>query len=94
MPNHLLKEWLSVLVSRIDVDMETKAIEIHVSLPNSMLKTVFSSEKTMRLITTSGSSSGYETHPLASDALVALVNCQFLKVSNQICYDCQRRYVA
>ncbi len=45
MPKHLLREWISVLVPSVLVDMETKAIEIHVILPKAMLETAFWTKK-------------------------------------------------
>lgn len=93
MPKHLLKEWLSILVSKVVVDMETKAIEIHVALPTARPKSAFSDEKAMRLVTTLGSPSSYETHRPALP-LIAVIDCQFQKASNHICYNCRRRSVA
>lgn len=88
MPKHLVKEWLAVIVSKVVVDMQTKAIEIHVALPTAMLKSAFPSENPMRLVTTSASPTGYETHPHA--ALLALVDCELQTASNHICYRCRR----
>jgi hypothetical protein len=93
MPNHLLREWLGSVVSKVVVDMETKAIEIHVQLPKDMLKTAFSSEKAMRLATTSASSMLYETHPKPGVTL-GIFDCRYVKRPNSICYDCARRLAA
>lgn len=89
LPNHLVKEWLAALVGKVVVDMETKDIEIHVALSAQMLKTAFASEKPMRLASSSLSPGSYKTHRPA--ALIAMIDCQFKKASNQICYDCRRR---
>jgi DNA invertase Pin-like site-specific DNA recombinase len=89
MPNHLLKKWLAAMVSKVVVDMETKDIEIHVELPIEMLESAFSAEEAMRLVTTSASPSSYQTHPTAF-TLIALVECQFQKASNSVCYACTR----
>ena len=62
MPKHLLREWLAAVVSSVTVDMETKAIEIHIQLPKHMLESAFSSENSMRLVPTSASPTSYQTH--------------------------------
>jgi hypothetical protein len=89
LPKHLLKAWLAAVVSKVVVDMETKAIEIHVQLPKAMPFTGLSAEKAMRLATTSASSMSCETHPLAAMQL-SLIECQFQKASNRLCYECHR----
>lgn len=94
LPNHLLREWLGVLVSKVIVDMQTKAIEIHVNLPITMLKTALSGENAMRLVTTSGSSTSYETHPHEATMLLATVVCQFQRFEKRIRYNCGRRPAA
>lgn len=93
MPKHLLREWLASVVSSVIVDMETKAIEIHVQLPSDMLKSAFSPEKAMRLVPTSASSTVYKTH-LSIVLAMAMIDCQFSKMSHHICYDCRRRPAA
>jgi hypothetical protein len=89
LPKHLLKEWLAALVSKVVVDMETKAIEIHVAFSAATLKSAFSGDKSMRLVTTSPLPTGYETHQRAAE-LIAVILCRFEKSSNVICYRCQR----
>lgn len=89
LPNHVLKEWLAALISKVVVDMETKAIEIHVEFDVNALESAFSGKKAMRLKTTLGSPGSYKTHRPA--ALIAIIDCQFKKSSNHICYDCRRR---
>ncbi len=93
LPNHLIRNWLAALVPIVIVDMETKSIEIHVALQPATLKTAFPGEKPMRLVTTSASSTAYETHP-STKALLAIIDCEFKKSSNHICFDCRRRAAA
>jgi DNA invertase Pin-like site-specific DNA recombinase len=90
LPKHLVKQWLGQVVRKVVVDMETKAIEIYVQLPSELLKTAFSAQKAMRLATTSASSSDYETQRWSSN-LICLIDCQFEKLSNAICYCCRRK---
>jgi hypothetical protein len=92
LPTHLIRDWLALVVTRVVVDMETKAIKIDVAMPSEMLKSAFSGEKAMRLATTSASSGGYGTHrPLD---FLTLIHCDWIKSSNRICYDCRRRFAA
>ena len=93
MPNHLVREWLASVVSKVIVDMETKAIEIHVQLPKQMLETAFSSEKAMRLVQTSASSTSDETHQLLVVNL-GIADCRYIRKSSSVCYECRRRKAA
>jgi DNA invertase Pin-like site-specific DNA recombinase len=93
MPKHLLREWLASVVSSVIVDMETKAIEIYVQLPKHLLETAFLGEKAMRLVSTSASSTSYETHRQPALTL-AVFDCQYVKHANPAnsgCFDCRRR---
>lgn len=90
--NHRIREFLGAAVSKVVVDMETKAIEISVQLPSDLLKTAFLGEKAMRLATTSQSQGSCETH--LPTALIAMIDCRFQKASNHLCYDCRRRPAA
>ena len=92
LPKHLVKEWLAQVVQRVVVDMETKALEIEVLLPPELMKAVFPGGNAMRLVSSSPSPSSYETHLPA--ALIAMIDCQFQKASNRICYSCHRRSAA
>jgi hypothetical protein len=86
MPKHLLRDWLGILVPKVIVDMETKAIEIHVQLPSEMLKASFSTEKSMRFVSSLGSSSDYDTHRL----ILGSFDCIERRAVGQPCYDCRR----
>lgn len=89
-PKHVLREWLASVVTNVIVDMETKAIEIHVQLPRYVLEPAFSSEKAMRLVSTSASSMSYETHrePVLK---LGVVDCRYVKLANSACFECRRR---
>lgn len=94
MPRHLLREWLATVVSSVIVDMETKAIEIHVQLPMHMLESALPSEKAMRLVPTSASSTSYQTHPSVPFVL-GRSTCAEHRVerrggASQPCYSCRR----
>jgi hypothetical protein len=93
LPKHLVKEWLSVVVSKVVVDMETRAIEIHVALPTAMLKSAFLSKNPMRLVTTSASSTSYETHPTMR-VNWGLIECSYVKAHSAACYECRRQIAA
>jgi hypothetical protein len=71
--------------------MQTKDVEIEVGLPKAMLESTFSGEKPMRLATISASPRGYETHQRIQ---MAMINCLWIKRSNQVCYDCRRQIAA
>ena len=90
MPKHLLREWLASVVNTVIVDMETKAIEIHVQLPKHMLETAFPSEKAMRLVPTSASPTLCQTH-LKLVVGLDVVDCRYPKRPTSVCYDCRRR---
>jgi hypothetical protein len=87
LPTHLLKESLRLMITKLTVDMKTKALEIEVGLPKAMLQTAFFDEKAMRLVTTSESSTAYQTH---QHVALAAIDCDWIKKSNQICYNCRR----
>jgi hypothetical protein len=89
MPKHLLRDWLGILVPKVTVDMETKAIEIHVQLPSEMLKTAFSAEKSMRFVSSLGSSGDYETHP-SFHVLLGIFDCMERRAVGRPCYECRR----
>lgn len=89
MPKHLLRDWLGILVPKVTVDMDTKAIEIHVQLPSEMLKTAFSAENSMRLVSSLGSSSDYETHP-SIRAILGSFACTERRGRRWFCYECRR----
>lgn len=92
LPKHLLREWLATVVSKVVVDMETKAIEIHVQLPNEMLKSALASEKAMRLVPTSASSASYETQSNLTLKL-GYADCRYV-LGRTACYECRRRVAA
>jgi len=92
LPKHLLRECLSNLVSKVVVDMETKAIEIHMALRREMLETAVWTQKPMRFATTSVSLTDYETHhALAS---IGVIEGKWIQRSNKICNDCQHKAAA
>ncbi len=93
MAKHLLREWLAAVVSNVIVDMETKAIQIHVQLPKHMLESAFPTENAMRLVTTSASPTSYETHR-QSVVMLGIADCRYVKRSNAVCFDCRRRRAA
>jgi hypothetical protein len=76
------------MITKLTIDMETKSLEIEVGLPKAMLQIAFLDGKAMRLVTTSESSTAYETHQRIT---LGAINCFWIKKSNQICYDCRRR---
>jgi multidrug efflux pump subunit AcrA (membrane-fusion protein) len=89
MPKHLVRGWLAAAVSTVIVDMDSKAIEIHVQLPKHMLETAFPSQNAMRLVPTSASSTSYEKHQPHVFRL-ALIHCSYSRPSNSACFDCRR----
>lgn len=88
LPSHLLKDWLTQVVGKVVVDMETKAVEIHVRLPASLLGRAGSISEAMRLATTSASSGEYETHH--APAMLGVIACAASSPSYRPCYVCSR----
>ena len=88
--NHLIRDWLQALLVAVVVDMETKGIEITVQLPKGLLKTALSGQKAMRLVSTSASSTDYETHRPESNRL-AIVICDASIRRIGLCYSCRRK---
>lgn len=63
MPRFVLRQWLVSVVGRVIVEMKTKAVEVQLVVPIG--ENFFGDlpvGQSMRLVGTSKSSSGYETH--------------------------------
>lgn len=94
LPVAALRAWLATVVERVVVDLETKDIEIRLMLPSDIIVNATKpAQNTMRLVGISASSTDYETHPFLI-APLAMIDCQFQKASNHLCYDCHRRLAA
>jgi hypothetical protein len=96
MPKFALRQLLGTVISRIEIDMETKAANIQMTLP--LIEKNFIGDlgglEAMRLVGTSASSTSYETHP---DIRIKIgeFHCSEQRIVQRgfietPCYDCRR----
>lgn len=92
MPTFQLRQVIATFVERVGGDMETKDVEVALTLPAWALAQQ-DGVLAMRLVGTSPSSSSDETHQLVVVQL-GIVDCRYVKRSSRACYDCRRRKAA
>lgn len=89
MPPFALRQVIGTFIEKVIGDMETKAVEVVLSLPAWALaqKDVVSA---MRLVGSRPSSTSDETHQRLVVQL-GVFDCRYLLRSSRACYDCRRR---
>jgi hypothetical protein len=92
MPPFALRQVIGTLVERIVGDMETKHVEVILSLP-AWAFAQQDVDSAMRLVGNSRSSSSFETHQRLVIQL-GVFDCRYLLRSSRVCYDCRRRAAA
>jgi DNA invertase Pin-like site-specific DNA recombinase len=90
MPTFALRALVKAIVGRVIVDMETKAVEVELTLTSDLPLAVQDGIKPMRLAATSASSSSYETHQRIRIDL-GRIDCAEDRIGGRPCYQCQRR---
>ncbi len=81
MPIAALRDVLRTLVSKAEVDLETREVRLQLSLPLD--------PNAMRLVGSSASSTSYQTHHVLRLDL-AILDCAPVKIAKQRCYRCRR----
>jgi DNA invertase Pin-like site-specific DNA recombinase len=90
MPKFALRQLLASVVGRISIDMETKAVEVQMMLPLGMVLSGETSEKAMRLVGNSASSTSNETYqPIRIE--LGRFDCAENRLAGKPCYICRRR---
>jgi hypothetical protein len=91
-PTYALREVLASFVERVVGDMETKEVEVTLTLPPWAFKGGIGGERPLRLVGTSASSASYETQSVLMLKL-AEGDCRYV-LSRTACYECRRRPAA
>jgi hypothetical protein len=86
-----LRELLGTLIQRVEGNMETKEVEITITLPAWALAEN-DGKPPMRLVGTPPSSASYETHGVSALNL-GMADCRYV-LSQTACYKCRRRPAA
>jgi hypothetical protein len=95
MPKYAFRQWLASVVSRVTVDLETKAAEIELALTLDLAQGLQNRDLPMRLIGTLESSTSSETHP-AIRVELGRFDCTEVWIGvrgwiGRPCYQCRRR---
>ncbi len=89
MPTFSLRQVIGTFVQKVVGDLETKDIEINLSLPAwAFLQN--NADSAMRQVGNWPSSCSYETHH-EQVVRLGIVDCQYIRSSNLVCYNCRRR---
>jgi hypothetical protein len=91
-PTFALRELLGSFVERVVGDMETKEVEVTLTLPSWAFKGENGNAKPLRLAGTSASSASYETQSVLTLKL-AEADCRYV-LGRRACYQCRRRPAA
>lgn len=89
-PTYALREVLASFVEKVVGDMETKEVEVTLTLPSWAFKGENGNAKPLRLVGTSESSASYQTHRVLTLKL-AQADCRYVMRSNRACFECRRR---
>lgn len=95
MPTFAVRQLIASVIGRIEIDMETKAVELHLMIPldEKFFWGTAKGEEAMRLVGTSASSTSDETHPpLRLD--LGRFDCDEQRRAGRPCYACRRRRAA
>jgi len=87
LPSHGIRSLLSILIARLDVDMETRQIELELAMPNWAAFDEKAFEKRMGLDPTLLQTSTVEAQSLSA-TILAVFDCN---QPSKDCYDCPRR---
>jgi DNA invertase Pin-like site-specific DNA recombinase len=81
-----VRQLLQEFVERVEVNLETREVEISVKIPHSL---AIEGDSAMRLAPGSPSPTGDETHH-APALILAVTRCKQVLKSSRICYPCRR----
>jgi hypothetical protein len=91
LPPFTLRQLIGTLVQRINADMETKSVEVILSLP-AWAFAQNGGNPAMRFVGNRPSSTSYETHHFHVN--LGIADCRYSKNWRSVCCECRRRQAA